>query len=293
MSPTGTHWLNFVYVNIGFFTITIIMAYIISIKEIKANWGKYRCNPMFMMFSEDINADFQQCVGRVQEVSLGEMLGEHNQKINDIGAQMSAQSQKTDTLNASFSDFNINTDVKFGGVSSMFENTSVEMQKMSYGLSDVMSKIVGIAGTLMYVLDGNMKAMSSMWKGPPGKVMRSLGKLGHCFHPETLVELESGLMVQMKDIVAGERLRGGCKVRATMQIDNAEPLMKLGDVLVTGSHLVKYGDKFISVSKHPDVVEQHEVQSLVYSCLITDNHQIQVGNYTFWDWEDYYYRQYV
>ena len=296
MSPSGTHWLNFVYVNIGFFTIMIIMAYIVSVKEIKANWGKYRCNPMFMMFSDDVAGDFAQCVSKVQEVSMGQMLEPYNKSLNDINSQLAAQSQQTDKLNTNVSNLNTSAGIGFGGVSSSIENASVEMQKMSYGLSDVMGKITGIAGTLLYVLDGNMKTMSSMWKGPPGKVMRSLGKLGHCFHPSTLIELESGLMVEMKEVVAGERLRGGSRVRATMQIDNSggnECLMKLGDVLVTGSHLVKFGDKFIPVSEHPDAKEQNEVTSLVYSCLITDNHQMQVGNYTFWDWEDYYYPQYV
>ena len=293
MSPTGSHWLNFVYVNIGFFTIAIIMAYIVSIKEIKANWGKYRCNPMFMMFSEDIAGDFEQCVGRVQEVSMNQMLDPYNQSLNNINSQLASQSQQTDTLNTSMSDFNISTAGNFGGISSMMENSSVEMQKMSYGLSDTMGKITAIAGTLMYVLDGNMKTMSSMWKGPPGQVMRSLGKLGHCFHPSTLIELDSGAIVAMKDIIVGERLRGGHQVRATMQVDNLEPLMRLGNVYVSGSHLVKYGDKFIPVSEHPSAKHQYEVKSLVYSCLITDTHKIQVGGYTFWDWEDYYYRQYV
>lgn len=296
MSPTGSHWLNFVYVNIGFFTIAIIMAYIISVKEIKANWGKYRCNPMFMMFSDDVSGDFEQCVSRVQEVSMNQMLEPYNQSLNEINSQLAAQTQQTEELNTSFLDFNTSTSGNFGGISSMIENSSIEMQKVSYGLSDVMGKVTGIAGTLLYVLDGNMKTMSSMWKGPPGQVMRSLGKLGHCFHPSTLVELHSGVVVKMKDVVPGQRLRDGCKVRATMVIDNSggnEALMKLGNVLVTGSHLVKFGNKFIPVADHPDAKQQHEVQSLVYSCLITDNHQIQVENYTFWDWEDYYYHQYV
>jgi hypothetical protein len=296
MSPTGSHWLNFVYVNIGFFTITIIMAYIISVKEIKSNWGKYRCNPMFMMFSEDVAGDFEQCVSKVQEVSMGQMLEPTNAELNRLNSALATQSQETDALNTNFSDFNVSTGIGLGGISTMMENGSIEMQKMSYGLSDVMGKIAGIAGTLLYVLDGNMKTMSSVWKGPPGKVMRSLGKLGHCFHPTTLIQLESGAMVEMKNVVPGDRLRGGNRVRATMQIDNSggnECLMKLGNVLVTGSHLVKYGNKFIPVSEHPDAKKQTNVTSLVYSCLITDNHKIQVGNYTFWDWEDYYYHQYV
>jgi hypothetical protein len=291
MSPTGSHWLNFVYVNMGFFAIAIIMAYIISIKEIKANWGKYKCNPMFMMFSDDITGDFEQCVSRMQEVSMGQMLDPYTQSLNDINAQLATQSQNTDELNISLGDFNTSTESNFGGISTMFNNSSVEMQKISYGLSDVMGKISGIAGTLLYVLDGNMKTMSSMWKGPPGKVMRSLEKLGHCFHPSTQIQLLSGDMVAIENIKPGNILKDGGRVVSTMQIDNSdnEPLMKLGNVYVTGSHLVKYGDRFVHVSEHPDAKEQPDIKSGLYSCLITDNHRIAIDNYIFWDWEDYYY----
>ena len=298
MSPTGSHWLNFVYINVGFFAIAIIMAYIISIKEIKANWGQYRCNPMFMMFSDDVSGDFEQCIGRMQEVSISSMLDPYNQSLNDINSKLASQTQQTDNLNSSLMDFNTSTLGNFGGISSMMENGSIEMQKMSYGLSDVMGKIAGIAGTLLYVLDGNMKTMSSMWKGPPGQVMRSLGKLGHCFHPSTLIELASGEIIAMEYVKPSDILKDGAKVIATMKVDNSnfsEPLRRMGDTYVTGSHLVKYGecadDKFIYVFDHPDSIAQTQVKSSWYSCLITDTHKIQIGKYTFWDWEDYYYYQ--
>ena len=292
MSPTGTHWLNFVYVNIGFFAIGIIMAYVISMKEIKANWGKYRCNPMFMMFSDNVSDDFQQCVNQMQEVSMTQMLDPYTQSLNEVQSNLNNQSSNTEELNSSLFDFNNQTMGNFDGVSSMFSNSSVEMQKMSYGLSDVMGKIAAIAGTMLYVLDGNMKTMSSMWKGPPGKIMRSLGKLGHCFHPSTQIQLMSGKTVPMEAVKPGDVLKDGSKVVSTMQVDNSqfsEPLMKLGDVYVTGSHLVMYGNDFIKVAKHPDAVNQSEKKSSWYSCLITNTHRIPIRNYIFWDWEDYYY----
>lgn len=294
MSPTGTHWLNFVYVNIGFIMIGIIMAYVISMKEIKSNWGKYRCNPMFMMFSDNMAGDFQSCVAKTQEVSINQMLQPYNDQLNDINAQISEQSAKTDQLQNDFAGFNFDTNVSFGGISNMIENGSVEMKKASYGLSDVMGKVSGIAATLLYVLDGNMKTMSSMWKGPPGQVMRSLGKLGHCFHPRTKVELMSGEMKAMEMMTPGLILKDGSKVVAVMQIDNLdfnEPLMLVGsDIYVTGSHLIQKEDVFIHVRDHPDAKEQSKVKSSWYACLITDTHKIQIGNYTFWDWEDYYYK---
>ena len=291
MSPNGTHWLNFVYVNIGFLSIAIIMAYVISVKEIKANWGKYRCNPMFMMFSDDVSGDFKQCVSRMQEVSMGQMLDPYTQSLNDINAQLATQSQNTEDLNTSLFDFDTTTSNNFGGISSMFTNSSIEMKKMSYGLSDVMGKIAGIAGTLLYVLDGNMKTMSSMWKGPPGQVMRSLGKIGHCFHPSTPLELKNGEIVSMESISPGMILKDGSRVVATMKVDNKEPLMVMdGGIYVTGSHLIQYkNNRYIRVSDHPDARRQTNVKSDWYACLVTDTHKIQIGNYTFWDWEDYYY----
>ena len=69
MSPTGTHWLNFAYINISFLMIAIIVVYIIALNEIKTNWGKYRCNPLFMMFSDDKAGDFKQCIVGIQQSS--------------------------------------------------------------------------------------------------------------------------------------------------------------------------------------------------------------------------------
>ena len=98
----------------------------------------------------------------------------------------------------------------------------------------------------------------------------------------------------MEDVKPGNILKDGSRVVSTMQIDNSgfrEPLMKLGDVYVTGSHLVKYGNgnNFVHVSEHPDAKPQTVIKSDWYSCLITDTHRIPIGNYIFWDWEDYYY----
>jgi hypothetical protein len=88
-----------------------------------------------------------------------------------------------------------------------------------------------------------MKTMSSMWKGPPGQVMRSLGKIGHCFHPSTPVELKTGETISMESISPGMILKDGSKVVATMKVDNKEPLMTMdGGIHVTGSHLVQYNN---------------------------------------------------
>lgn len=49
--------------------------------------------------------------------------------------------------------------------------------------------------TLLYILDGSTKTTQSMWKGPPGQMVRSLGK---CFHPHTKIKLKMDLFVVFK-----------------------------------------------------------------------------------------------
>ena len=108
-----------------------------------------------------------------------------------------------------------------------------------------------------------------------------------CFSPETLVKLQNGRTVMMKNLKLGDVLINGSIVDAVMKIKNDnDPYYKLpGNILVTGSHYVKYGGKYIHVKDVPDAKPTGKVDPVVY-CLVTSDHKIPVGDYVFWDWED-------
>ena len=108
-----------------------------------------------------------------------------------------------------------------------------------------------------------------------------------CFSPETLVKLQNGRTVMMKNLKLGDVLANGSIVDAVMKIKNEnDPYYKLpGNILVTGSHYVKYGGKYIHVKDVPDAKPTGKVDPVVY-CLVTSDHKIPVGDYVFWDWED-------
>ena len=125
-------------------------------------------------------------------------------------------------------------------------------------------------------------------KAAPVKKSRpKRGKRRRCFSPETLVKLQNGDEVAMKDLKLGDVLVNGSVVDATMKIKNQDdPYYKLpGDILVTGSHYVKDGDTFRQVKDLTDAEATTQVDSVVY-CLVTSDHKIPVGDYVFWDWED-------
>jgi hypothetical protein len=178
----------------------------------------------------------------------------------------------------------------------VFLNLVIEFQKITIGIKDLIGKTIGIMVTLMYVLDGSIKTMNSTWNGPPGQLVRALGK---CFYPDTLVKLQNGSIKSMKDIDLGDILENGSVVQSVMKIDNKIEPVSLYEIkgkgihgeniLVTGSHLVfdKKSNEFIKVEKYSNaVLSTHQTEW--FSCLITNNHKIQIGNELFWDWEDHF-----
>jgi hypothetical protein len=163
---------------------------------------------------------------------------------------------------------------------------------MIIAMRDLMGKTIGTMVTLMYMMDGSVKTMSSMWNGPTGVVVKTLGK---CFHPLTKLRLSNGEFVTMNDVKIGDILENGSIVEATMRINNANSREKfhlVGDIYVTGSHSIKYNNlfspinRFIKVMDFPDAIKTDFVSDEL-CCLITDNHLIQIGDKTFWDWEDH------
>ena len=119
-----------------------------------------------------------------------------------------------------------------------------------------------------------------------------------CFHPLTQLKLRNGKIKYMKDIALGDVLINNSVVEAVMKIDNREktPLFQIEregvnstDIFVTGSHLVfeKERNDFIKVEHYHKAILS-EVKTDWFSCLITSNHEIQIGKEIFWDWEDHF-----
>jgi hypothetical protein len=282
--PTGKQWANFIFVNLAFVIYIVGIMYIISIQEIKDNWPLYRCNPMYMPLSEHIEQDFVFCVQNIQMGFMDYLL----QPVNYVAASMA-------TVMSGFVDDIQNVRIMISNMRNMFgsitvnifgvfSNLIIEFQRMIISLKDLVGKTIGTMVTLMYMMDGSVKTMGSMWNGPSGVVVKTLGK---CFHPLTKLRINNGNAVCIQDIHPGDILENGSVVEATMRIRNQEEQYYLvGDIYVTGSHSIKHNNMFVKVRDFPGALPTETIGNIVY-CLITDNHIIQIGEYTFWDWEDH------
>jgi hypothetical protein len=217
--------------------------------------------------------------------TLGGMLGNFMEEIQNIRAMFN----KVRTFFSSI----------IQNVFGVFLNLVIEFQKITIGIMDLIGKVIGIMVSLMYVIDGSILTMQSTWNGPPGQLVQALGK---CFYPHTIIKLANGDKKCIKDIDLGDVLEDGSIVESVMKIDNKREKIPLyiiknegvdnNDIYVTGSHLVfdKKLNKFIQV-KNYSKAELSNVQTDWFSCLITTNHKIPIGNEIFWDWEDHFVKK--
>jgi hypothetical protein len=112
------------------------------------------------------------------------------------------------------------------------------------------------------------------------------------------MKLKNGECKAMKDIDLGDVLENGSTVQSVMKIDNKEKIpfyvinnagVNGDNIYVTGSHLIfdKNQNKFIKVENYS---KSHKTENIPewFSCLITNDHKMQIGTEIFWDWEDHF-----
>ena len=295
--PTGKNWINFIYVNLGFLAQIFALYFFTMMNEIQKDWPKYRCNPMFMPLSNNISEDFTYCIQNMQTNYMGYLLSPLNyitSGLTDLGNELSTNIAGIRDMLSFIRTF-IGSIVE--NVFGVFLNLVIAFQKITISIKDLVGKIIGIVVTLMYVLDGSNKTMVSMWNGPMGQMVKNLAKPNQCFHPKTKVKLTNGRVYLMKDVPLGSILENGSRVRSVMRVDNYgnEDLYKIlgkgvsgESIFVTGSHYIKNDrGEFIQVKDYAGAVKQNELFTEEFSCLITSDHKICIGECIFWDWEDY------
>jgi hypothetical protein len=291
--PTGSDYAKLVITIMGFILITASMFLFVSINDIKSNWANYRCNPMYMPLSDNIEKDFVFCIQNMQTNYMGYLLQPLTYMTSTLSTLASQFVGNIDAIRTVLSNVRTFMSTILSGIFSILMNIVVSYQKLIISIKDLAGKLIASMVSLMYIMYGSMLTMQSTWNGPPGKMVRSL-----CFHPETKIRLKNGNVRLMKDLDLGDVLENDIKIQSIMKMNNLENQNKLykfekmgvdgDDIYVTGKHMVFFEEKnkFIYVDEHPEAVEQTEVSSDWFSCLITSDHRIPIGKLVFWDWED-------
>ena len=194
--PSGKNWINFLYVNLAFAIYIAGVFYYSQVAEIKANWPLYRCNPMYMPLADNMEENFTYCVQSMQTNYMGYLLQPITFVTNSLGTMLGGFMEEINNIRAMFNKIRTFFSNIIQSVFGVFLNLVIEFQRITIGIKDLIGKTIGIMVSFMYILDGSLKTMNSTWNGPPGQMVRALGK---CFHPNTNVTLKDGSVKYMKD----------------------------------------------------------------------------------------------
>ena len=277
----------------------------IGMKNLEKKWPEYRCNPMVMpfagQFGHDPMSNFVFCIGNIQKGMMGFFLKPVMFVINlasNLGVMLMGSIQK---IREMILWIRTATSGLVADIFGVFINTLIQFQKMMIKIKDLAGKMIGMAFVTMHMVQGAVYTGESIWKGPIGGIMRAL-----CFKKNTPLRLANGKKVLMKDISLGDILENGSRVCGKLQLQGhpSNPFYKIWSkklndyIYVTGSHKI-YNEKlmkwhhldannienYIPVCKYKDAIKTEDYEEEL-SCLITSSHQIPVGEFTFWDWED-------
>jgi hypothetical protein len=271
-----------------------------SIQKIKDDWPQYRCLPTYMPLAgyigKDPVANFSYCVGNIQKDMMGFFLEPIQYVLAMVMGMIKWIMERIQFIRV-FVDKIRNMATKlFGNVYGMFVNVLIQFQKLIIKTKDTVMKLIGTIVMFIYMIQGAMMTGQSIMKGPIGETLRTI-----CFSKNTPIKLKSGKVVKMKDIHLGDILENGTEVYGTLKLKGSKenPFYQIWSdklkqyIFVTGDHkicpnnrinkeeLENYIDvKDFKLSKKTDYWDE------TLYCLITDNHQIPIGEFTFWDWED-------
>jgi hypothetical protein len=145
----------------------------------------------------------------------------------------------------------------------------------------LMSRIVAIMFSFVYIFYGGMQSGQSLVNGPVGKTMNFL-----CFDENTKIQTARGKF-PMKDVRLGDILmENNATVTSIYKLDGSGIQMyKIKDILVTGSHKMAYKGRFVRVDKHP-LAEKVDTKCNNLVCFNTSNNRIRIDGFDFLDFEE-------
>tara|TARA_B100001093_G_C26850193_1_gene1024787 strand:- start:661 stop:2061 length:1401 start_codon:yes stop_codon:yes gene_type:complete len=300
------------------FIIVSVVIFQKNIKEyLRDNWKDYRSNPLFMPFAGFISREKNETVLEASKRNFTSILNNIVTNILKIlmipiypiiQGFISIISVFKNVLNNIRGQISVVRNILFRLFEKMYirlQNGIAAIMFFFLKLREGMKRSFGLFNIVLYSIEHSYLFFRSMMNSPIGEFGKiadgigistaifALGPFGPqswrgamCFNPYTRIKLDNGEYEYMTNIGVGDVLEDNNEVLATLNIITKDKfIFDINNIEVTGEHIVKYGDKWVKVEKHPErLLKRYDLDSL--SCLITKNGIINIENTIFRDFID-------
>jgi hypothetical protein len=110
-----------------------------------------------------------------------------------------------------------------------------------------------------------------------------------CFDKNTQISMNDGTKKNISEIKLGDILENNNEVTSIICVETkGSDMYYLNNILVSDTHIVKYNNKWIPVSEHPNAIKNDKYNEPYLYCLNTTNKTIVIDNIIFTDWDEIY-----
>ena len=291
-----------------------------TLDDVKTDWVKYRCNPIYMPFAGGIQPDvttyenFQFYVSSMAQQIFKHLLdpvymlfGVINGLLGTVGHDLRYFRNFISGIQTFISSFTAET---FGKIHASF---GVLMSLMTR-VRDIMNRLMGSAAYTATIAMTSVKlvqALVELMKTIIIAIIIILFAIGlilvfvapqllgfaiflgtfvglsYCFHPDTPIKLKNRDTVLLKHVKVGDILSSGARVTATMNcLAKDVPLYVYDGTVVSGTHLVKEDGRWTYIEKAKGSVPYDGPAPNTLICLNTSDHQIPIGHTVYADYEE-------
>lgn len=151
----------------------------IGIKKVQDNWPVYRCSPTVMpfagIFGHDVGDNFNQCMQTTQTSYMEYLMLPMNYILKLVGNVASKIVSDINSVRGVMDRLRNQVMSIIQNTFGVLLNIVIGFQKIIISLRDLINKLVGVVMTLLYILQGAMFTLQSLWNGINGSLVRSLG----------------------------------------------------------------------------------------------------------------------
>lgn len=149
-----------------------------QIDELKKNWVQYRCNPLYMPLAgfvgEDIASNFTKCTMKGFHDYTGFVMDPVMSQFSMVGDAIGDISDSMNSMRGMMSNMRGGFLGIIGSVFGKIQNTMSQTQYIVIRMRTLLSRIVAIMLSFVYVFYGGMQTGTSLVNGPIGTTMRVL-----------------------------------------------------------------------------------------------------------------------
>ncbi len=256
-----------------------------EIDKVRNNWPENRCKSPYSMFptiygpegttydenkaycdAQAANSAFNSNIGGVQ---------------NQIDGQNNALQNITESVNNTQKMIFAMKESLMKQINDIYQKMYSMFKRIAYlfkVFARLFYRIFQTFNSLFKTIKYAVWTLMSVWVGPIGGLVRAF-----CFGCHTLIELE-GKIKRLDEIIIGDNISGDIVVGVCeFKKDVQDQYYKMGDVYVSGMHIVEHDGKFIRVHSHPRAVKV-DYNLPVIRCLITDTGRLRIGGTIYCDY---------